>query len=401
MLFLLTSTWLISHFNFDIKMQTMFYDANSSEVWYQKDYPAWDFAYHYGPYLAIILTVGALIIFVLSWSVQRFKKLRMHCALILLTMILGPGLVINGLLKDRWGRPRPRQIEQFGGDRQFHEIWQPGIPGKGKSFPCGHCAMGFIFIVLFYSFRKKNKSIAYSCLIFSLIYGSYIGMARIAQGGHFLSDVIWSGGITYLIATLLYFDILKIPEAKRARSAKKKLLVSVSKPVKTFLTLFLLVISLSLLIFIFLFAKPFYKQYRHPINVEKSFNHIILELTLEKTNVILQAGDFSNPLKLETTLQGYGFPEHKFSSNLQKTFKQDTLFLNYHLLTEGYFYEINKTVSIDVDTSFTTAFTGLIEEGNLLVRKGISETQVKLDQLKIKNGKIIQQKYIQGENKDD
>ncbi|MBC8185573.1 phosphatase PAP2 family protein [candidate division KSB1 bacterium] len=177
-----------------------------------QNYPAWYFAYHYGTLPAIFLSMLALVIFISSWAVPKFTSVRKFCLLILLTTAIGPGIIINGVLKDHWGRPRPRQVKEFGGQWEFKEIWQHGIPGKGKSFPCGHCSMGFLFIVLYYSFKKKNQIIAYSSLGFSFAYGSFIGVARIAQGGHILSDVILSGGLTYLIASILYYDILKIPD---------------------------------------------------------------------------------------------------------------------------------------------------------------------------------------------
>jgi membrane-associated PAP2 superfamily phosphatase len=36
-----------------------------------------------------------------------------------------------------------------------------------------------------------------------LVYGCIMGMARIIQGGHFLSDVLWSAGFVYLTALVL------------------------------------------------------------------------------------------------------------------------------------------------------------------------------------------------------
>ena len=37
----------------------------------------------------------------------------------------------------------------------------------------------------------------------ALVLGSFLGLARIAQGGHFASDVLWSAGICYLVALAL------------------------------------------------------------------------------------------------------------------------------------------------------------------------------------------------------
>ena len=41
------------------------------------------------------------------------------------TLALGPGLLTNVLLKDHWGRPRPIDVRQFGGDYRFKPWWDP------------------------------------------------------------------------------------------------------------------------------------------------------------------------------------------------------------------------------------------------------------------------------------
>ena len=42
------------------------------------------------------------------------------------TLALGPGLLVNGILKDHWHRPRPVQVTQFGGDKNYVDWWNPG-----------------------------------------------------------------------------------------------------------------------------------------------------------------------------------------------------------------------------------------------------------------------------------
>jgi len=38
-----------------------------------------------------------------------------------------------------------------------------------------------------------------------LLYGALMGLARMIQGGHFLTDVIWSGILVYLTGLSLYY----------------------------------------------------------------------------------------------------------------------------------------------------------------------------------------------------
>lgn len=42
-------------------------------------------------------------------------------------------------------------------------------------------------------------------LITGIVYGTLMGMSRMARGAHFASDVIWAGGIIYYTGMALYF----------------------------------------------------------------------------------------------------------------------------------------------------------------------------------------------------
>jgi len=129
---------------------------------------------------------------------------RRACALIILTLALGPGLLVNGMLKPVWGRPRPHQVQAFGGSRSYQPWWQPGNFGGGKSFSSGHTAMGFVLVAGVFLVPSRRPSWRRGLALGgALAYGSLVGVARVVQGAHFLSDVLWSGIlICFTVATL-------------------------------------------------------------------------------------------------------------------------------------------------------------------------------------------------------
>ncbi|UCE06123.1 MAG: phosphatase PAP2 family protein [bacterium] len=346
-------TLIISTFNLDIKLQKLFYQANSSSSeWYQKENPFWQFGYHYGTLPAILLTFAALIGFILSWIKPKIKNFQRHFLLIILTLFIGPGLLVNAIFKDHWGRPRPRQVQEFGGRWEFKEVWQPGTPGKGKSFPCGHCSMGFFFITLYYCFKRKHKLLAYSSFVFSIALGMFIGFARISQGGHFLSDVLWSWGLTYLTATVLYYFILKIPDYELQYQTDQKIQAPVkSSPQKRALVTIGVVVSIAIMIFTFLFSKPFYKESIHEISANNLSQIIMLHLDINRGDIFIHSGKFELPVKIKTTARGFGFPKYKYQSQLSKHINNDTLVANYSLNIKGLFNEIDAQTLIYVDSS--------------------------------------------------
>ncbi len=152
------------------------------------------------------LALGALSIIVWcgSYVLERWRRWRMPAAAIALAFILGPGLLVNVVLKDHWGRPRPRQIEQFGGKEAFQPFYKPSFiesDDNHKSFPSGHVTMGFFFLVLALVARREGyDTLCWGSVIFAVGLGVLLAMTRIAQGGHFLSDTILAAVLMWFVA---------------------------------------------------------------------------------------------------------------------------------------------------------------------------------------------------------
>ncbi len=185
-------------FNIDIRVQSLFFDA--AQGWkYGASSPVM-FFYKYGTLPGLIAAITASVIFALGFAYSSMLKYRKVSVIVLLTIVLGPGLLVNVLFKSYFGRPRPRDVSEFAGKWQHKPPLVPGKPGQGHSFPSGHASMGFVFLALYVYYRDKNKIAAYSWLGGSAVFGAAIGAARMAQGGHYLSDVMWAAGFVLIAA---------------------------------------------------------------------------------------------------------------------------------------------------------------------------------------------------------
>ena len=111
-------------------------------------------------------------------------------------------LVVNVLLKNMWGRARPNDVSYFNGFQDFNPWYKiSDACSSNCSFVSGDSSVGF-FLIVFYFITKKN---AY--LYLGLILGSLLGFIRIAAGGHFFSDIIFSQivvTVTILVSFVLY-----------------------------------------------------------------------------------------------------------------------------------------------------------------------------------------------------
>jgi membrane-associated PAP2 superfamily phosphatase len=196
----------------DLRLSTHFYAPQYG--WYLARLFPWGWLYDYGEYPAIILALGASAVVLRSVWWPRWACYRRPCLCVVLAVALGPGLLVNGLLKPIWGRPRPRQVELFGGTAPYHRWWQPAGPGSGTSFPAGHASMGFILVAATFLVPSRclwGRRVVY---LAGLLYGGLLGWARLVQGGHFLSDSIWAGALMCLLVTGLQATILR-PNTQR------------------------------------------------------------------------------------------------------------------------------------------------------------------------------------------
>ena len=107
--------------------------------------------------------------------------------------IFNLGIVVNLLFKNMWGRARPGDILQFDGKENFTPWFQiSDACSNNCSFFSGDASVGFSVIV-FYFLTKK--------MVFfwlSLFFGLIIGLVRIMEGGHFVSDVVMAAVVLYL-----------------------------------------------------------------------------------------------------------------------------------------------------------------------------------------------------------
>lgn len=196
----------------DLWVARLFNHPGADDPWYEAQAPLWSFLYVASPLLTGLIMLCALLVLAAGRFWQPFRRRRWHAILLILTTLIGPGLIINGVFKDHWGRPRPHQVEQLGGTRAYVPPLAIGEPGKGKSFPSGHSSVGFMLGVFFMIWRRHRPRLAWTALVGSLALGTLLGIGRMAAGDHFLSDIIWSGIFAYGIAWGLYYFVLRIPE---------------------------------------------------------------------------------------------------------------------------------------------------------------------------------------------
>lgn len=162
------------------------------------------FFFDYGELPAWLFAIASLAIILLCFIDKRLTPWKKPALAFLLAIAVGAGLITNFLLKHFWLRPRPRQLIEFGGFAIYHPFWirmTETSPEPGRSFPCGHCTMGFVFFILcLIGLRMQRKGVFYTGIALTILLGIGLSLLRIVQGGHFVSDTLAAALIMWLCA---------------------------------------------------------------------------------------------------------------------------------------------------------------------------------------------------------
>jgi lipid A 4'-phosphatase len=132
-------------------------------------------------------------------------------AYLLLVLALGPGLIVNGILKEHWGRARPVNCVDFGGTQTFTPAFVLSDQG-GKSFSSGHAAGSAYWVVVALVLARGPRRRYWLGL--AVGYSLLVAWARLAAGGHFFSDILISWFILALLAWGLYGRLYPAPVTK-------------------------------------------------------------------------------------------------------------------------------------------------------------------------------------------
>ncbi len=164
-----------------------------------------------GLWIGTILVAPAVIALVMKLVLPKSKMLLSGRAIVFLiaTMALGPGLLVNVVLKDHWGRPRPIDVTEFGGDQHFRAWWDPrGDCPNNCSFVSGDVAGAYWTIAPAALAPPQWRVLAIGA---ALTLGTAMAAMRVMAGAHFVTDVAFAGVFTFLIIWLMHALIYRWP----------------------------------------------------------------------------------------------------------------------------------------------------------------------------------------------
>jgi len=136
----------------------------------------------------------------------------------LASFLVGPGVTSNLLLKENWGRPRPKHVQQFAGTADFQPWWRPsGECTRNCSFVSGEESQAFWVVAPATLAPPQVRPVALGAAV---VFGASVGAMRVIFGRHFVSDIVFAGIITIAIVMGLYRLLLDPVRRNDARLEK-------------------------------------------------------------------------------------------------------------------------------------------------------------------------------------
>ncbi len=156
-------------------------------------------------YLTVTLVVAC--VYKLFLGKSPIKRRFNIVAFLFSSFLLGPVLLVNGLLKEFIGRARPKNIIEYGGTKIFSPAYFPADQCETNcSFVSGDAAVAFSTIAFALIYKGKLR---FQLVAIALSFGVLVSIYRLGTGAHFLSDTVLSGLFCILIILILEIMLLR------------------------------------------------------------------------------------------------------------------------------------------------------------------------------------------------
>ena len=118
--------------------------------------------------------------------------------------LTGPVLLVNVMLKGNWGRARPKDVSEFGGNLEFTPFWQWADQCRDNcSFVSGEVAsVAMIFLSIGLILSTRWRWFWFLIGVVPLVGTAWL---RISTGSHFLSDTVVSLPLMIIMVALTYY----------------------------------------------------------------------------------------------------------------------------------------------------------------------------------------------------
>lgn len=212
---LLATVWLRSSPGIDMMVSGWFHDPHGPVAFPLDRVPVMRNLVWITRLLAQLAALACIGLCVASWRRPAWRRHRLQSTILVVALLTGPGLVVETVLKDHWGRARPRDVIEFGGTHPYTPPWTiADACARNCSFVSGHVAGGFAPVATWFVMRSPVG------LVVGLAAGTLMAWMRIAVGAHFFSDAVFAAWVDWMCAAASTLVVLRFWRTMRPDRSK-------------------------------------------------------------------------------------------------------------------------------------------------------------------------------------
>lgn len=156
-------------------------------------------------WLMVAIALSSLVLALLSYRLSSLKAYRLPLLWVFAGMVVSTTAV--SVFKHYSLHGCPWDITLYGGSLPLLDLFTspPAGTEAGRCFPAGHPSGGFALMAFYFAFMHSKPRFSVLMLWIGLLMGLLMGLVQMMRGAHFLSHVLWSGWLVWMVLLALYW----------------------------------------------------------------------------------------------------------------------------------------------------------------------------------------------------
>lgn len=204
-IFILLMLLVYPHTHFDTRITDLFFDGQLHQFTLKND-PFLTIWMHVRlKWLMVAIALASLVLALLSYRLSSLNEYRLSLLCVFAGMVISTTAVT--VFKHYSMHGCPWDIALYGGSLPLLDLFTspPAGTEAGRCFPAGHPSGGFALMAFYFAFMHSKPRFSVLMLWVGLLMGLLMGLVQIMRGAHFLSHVLWSGCLVWMVLLALYW----------------------------------------------------------------------------------------------------------------------------------------------------------------------------------------------------
>lgn len=199
MMFVYTQT------SWDVDLSNLFYNAQTHTFPLRRNALLSQFMHTGLKWLVVGIALTSLALWGMSYRFSKLQPVRKPLLWTFIAMVASTSIV--AAIKHKSMHGCPWDLLPYGGELPLFGLFEtPPIGAEaGGCFPAGHPSAGYALMAFYFAYRGIKPRFAATMLWSGIIMGLIMGWAQVMRGAHFLSHILWSGWVVWLVLLMLYW----------------------------------------------------------------------------------------------------------------------------------------------------------------------------------------------------